>query len=436
MSSGGLPAWTGRVAKASLLVAVLSVLVACAGFRSAALEWHPFGGSSTAAEQGAGTLPARIGAPSPWIADASAAPIGAASVLYTSNTWFMDGSGWLSGLVARDDDTYRVAEWSGTAGMASVLSPDGTRLASQNGIADLATGQNTDWGDRWGEEAAVEPQAWSPDGGTLALLVGDWLDPGVNNDTSRLYLYDVATGSVQEVAELGRVGALSGWTAAFSPDGTRLAYQNGDKLSILTRTGETTTTVDVPLPAGARIAGKGAWTRDGRSLLVVSGAPCGDCGEHRIRWTVTTVSAQDGTATGVPYTRDGVYALRVLGWWPSGQPVAAEYTPVEGITANTLDKAGTQYDLTSSDGIESARLINLGTGVTLMDGDTLGLVGDIESIDVADAVLARGEIRPGSPPLFDMEGIFIALAGIFVLSLLVLLFLGTWRVAAGLMRRR
>ncbi|BEL02212.1 hypothetical protein Q0Z83_004030 [Actinoplanes sichuanensis] len=432
MRSGELPAWTGRVAKTSALTAVLSVLLACLGFRSAALEWHPFGGSATAEEQDVGTLPARIGAPSPWTADAAEAPIGSASVLYTSNTWFTDGSSWLSGLVARSDDTYRVAEWGGTAGMASVLSPDGTRLASQNGIADLATGRNTGWGDRWGE-AAVEPQAWSPDGGTIALLVGDWLDPGVNNDTSRLYLFDVATGTPQEIAELGRVGALSGWTAAFSPDGARLAYQNGDRLSILTRADGTT--ADVPLPAGARLAGKGAWSRDGRNLLVVSGAGC-DCGEHRIRWTVSTISASDGTAAGVPYTRDGVYALRVVGWWPSGQPVAVEYTPIEGITANTLDKAGTQYDLTSSDGIESARLINLGTGTTLMDGDTLGLAGDVESIDVADAVLARGDIRPGSAPLFDIEGIFLTLVGILALSLLVLLFLGTWRLAAGLMRRR
>jgi hypothetical protein len=74
------------------------------------------------------------------------APIGAASVLYTSNTWYPDESDWLAGLVARSEDTYRVAEWTGAAGMSAVLSPDGSRLAFDSGIADLATGEVTGWG--------------------------------------------------------------------------------------------------------------------------------------------------------------------------------------------------------------------------------------------------------------------------------------------------
>jgi hypothetical protein len=288
----------------------------------------------------------------------------------------------------------------------------------------------------------VEPQAWSPDGGTLAVLAGDWPDPGLNNDTSTLFLLkgaggttagNAAGGTPREVAQLTRVGALSGWTAAFSPDGTRLAYQNGDRVSILTLADGTT--ADVPLPAGARLAGKGAWTRDGRNLLVVSGAEC-DCGDHPIRWTVTVISAADGSATGTVFTRDGIYALRVLGWWPSGQPVAVEYTPTADTLPTVFDKPGPQYDLTSQNNIQLARLINLGTGATLMDGDESGLAGDVESIDVADDVLARGETRPGSPPLFDLEGIVVTLLVLVALSLLVLLFLGAWRVAAGLMRRR
>jgi hypothetical protein len=433
MRSGDLPAWTRRLVSTAVLSAALSVIVLCCGLRGFALEWHGFGGSSTPGRQGVGTLPARIGAPSPWTPDAAEAPIGAASVLYTSNTWYPDESAWLAGLVARSDDTYRVAEWTGAAGMSAVLSPDGTRLAFDSGVADLATGKVTGWGARWNDDILVEPQAWAPDGGTVALLAGDWPDPGVHNDTAKLFLFDVAGGTSREVAQLNRVDALSGWSAAFSPDGNRLAYQNGDRLSILTPADGTT--VDVPLPAGARLAGKGAWTRDGRNLLVVSGAEC-DCGDYPIRWTVTTISAADGAVTGTAYTRDGIYALRVLGWWPSGQPVAVEYTPTGDALPTVFDKPGPQYDLTSQNNIEAARLINLGTGTGLMGGDELGIAGDVESIDVADEVLARGEIRPGSPPLLDLDGIVVALLGIITLSLLVLLLLGTWRLVAGLRRRR
>ncbi|WP_433790456.1 hypothetical protein [Actinoplanes sp. CA-252034] len=433
MRSAQLPEWTSRLAKGAALTAAFSVMAFVCGFGALAFEWHPIGGSSTPEAQGAGTLPARIGAPTPWTPDLEDAPIGAASVLYSSNTWYPDGSQGLSGLVGRSDDTYRVATRSGTAGMGSVLSPDGARLATAGGIVDLATGKVTGWGPQWGDGVAVEPEAWSPDGGTVAVLAGDFLDPGLADDTTRLFLYDVATGTPRQVAELNRVVAMSGWTAAFSPDGTRLAYQSGDRISVLTRADGTT--VDVPTPAGARLAGRGAWTTDSRSLLVVTGAEC-DCGTHPIRWTVTPISVADGTATGTAYTRDGSYALRVLGWWPSGQPVAVEYTAVEGATATVFDKPGPQYDLSSQDSIAAARLITLGTGVTLMDGDQWGMTGDVESIDVADGVLARGEIRPGSPPLLDVDGILVTVLGIVALSLMILLTLGAWRVAAALRRRR
>jgi hypothetical protein len=431
MRLGELPVWAGRLARTAALTVVLSVLLFCCGAGTEVVQWHPIGGSSTPPEQGVGTLPARIGAPALWAPDAAEAPIGAASVLYSSNTWHQEGAEGLVGLVGRSDDTYRVAGWGVSAGMTSVLSPDGTRLAFYGGIADLATGKVTGWGAQWGDDIAVDPQAWSPDGGTVAVLAGQWQDPGVNNNTTTLYLFDVATGTPREVARLGQVAALTGWTAAFSPDGARLAYQNGVRLSILTRADGTT--VDVPLPAGARLAGKGAWTRDGRNLLVVTGAGC-DCDEYPIRWTVTTISAADGAATGTAYTRDGILALRVLGWWPSGEPVAVEYTPVPGVEPSVLDEPGSQYELINQNDIEAARLITLGTGTRLMAGDEAGIAGDVESIEVADAVLARGETRPGSPPLFDLEGIGLAVLVIFVLSLLVLIVLGVWRLTARLTR--
>lgn len=421
------PVWGSRLAKIAALTAILPLLALCSVARTETLQWHPVGGSSAPPEQGAPTLPARVGAPALWTADATAAPIGAASVLYSSNSWFQEGADWLVGLVGRSDDTYRVAEWGGSAGMTSVLSADGTRIAYHGGIADLSTGRETGWGP-WSDGLTLDPQAWSPDGGAVAVLTSRWDDTGVNDGKTTLYLFDVATGTPREIAVLNQVDVLAGWAAAFSPDGGRLAYQNGAGLSIFSRADGTT--AEVPLPAGARLAGKGAWTRDGRNLLVVSGAEC-DCGDYPIRWTVTTISALDGTATGTAYTRDGVLALRVLGWWPSGEPVAVEYSPTASTQPSVLDTPDSQNAVVYQWAVEAAHLITLGTGRKLMGGDSFGVIGDLESIDVADDVLARGESRPGSPPLFDLDGIVVALLATTALSLLVLIGLGVWRLAAG-----
>ncbi|MEU4619797.1 hypothetical protein AB0G04_07445 [Actinoplanes sp. NPDC023801] len=426
-----LPRWTGWVAKSAAVVAVLAMLLLCCGAAGILLEWHPIGGSSQPKAQGAGTLPARIGAPSPWTPDAEAAPIGAASVLYTSNTWFPDESGWLAGLVGRADDTYRVAEWFGVAGMASVLSPDGGRLAFDEGVADLATGRVIAYQGSWSRvDYRIESQAWSPDGRTVALLVAEALDHGSPDTEIRLLLGDATTGATTEIASVPTAGVLSGWTAAFSPDGSRLAYQNGDRISIRTLAGGAT----VDIPVTGRLAGKGAWTRDGRGLLVVSAAEC-DCPGHPVRWTVTTISAADGTVTGPSYPRDGIYALRVLGWWPSGEPVAVEYTPTRYAEARLFANANEQAELTSQDGIETARLIVLGSGQRLLDADGFGLSGDVESIDVADDVLAAGKVRPGDPPLLDLDTVGVSLAAAVLVPLLVLLFLAVWSLVVRVTRR-
>jgi hypothetical protein len=426
-----LPSWAGRVAKSAAAFAVLTALIICCGAGGILLEWHPIGGPAQPGTQGAGTLPALVGAPSPWTPDGATAPIGAASVLYTSNTWFPDESGWLAGLVGRADDTYRVAEWYGAAGMSAVLSPDGGRLAFDEGVADLATGRVTGYQGSWHrDDYRIESQAWSPDGRTVALLLAEMLDHGSPDSTTRLLLADAATGATTEIASVPTVGALSGWTAAFSPDGSRLAYQNGDRISIRTLAGGAT----VDLPITGRLAGKGAWTRDGSGLLVVSAAEC-DCPGHPVRWTVTTVSAADGAVTGPSYTRDGIYALRVLGWWPSGEPVAVEYTPTEYAESTLFTSLHEQYELTSQDGIEAARLITLGSGQRLLAGDEFAMAGDVESIDVADDILAAGKTRPGDPPLLDLDTLSVILAAAFLIPLLTLLSLAVWWLTVRLTRR-
>ncbi|MEV0901193.1 hypothetical protein [Actinoplanes sp. NPDC049802] len=427
MRASVLPRWAGVTARVTAFVTLFTLLVLCCGYPGLAFDWHPVGGSSKPAPQGAGSLPERIGAPSPWTSDGLEAPIGAASVLYTSNTWFSDDSDHLSGLVGREDDTYRVTDMYGTAGMSSVISPDGTRLATEEGVTDLATGKTIPFRVRHDtDDVRVDAQAWSPDGNSVALLFGWWNNPDGPGKGVRLRIFDVRSGATREIAVLSPLAALAGWTVAFSPDGSRLAFQVEDRIRVLTLAGGAS--VDLPLPDGARIAGKGAWTRDGRSLLVVSGEEC-DCDGYPRRWTVRTISAADGTVTGPSWTRDGVYALRVLGWWRD-QPATAEYTATRYASPSVFDDALGQDELTSQVGIERARLIELGTGRQLTAGDGIGVNGDVESLDVPDRILAQGRSRAGSPPLLDLDTLTLLPLGTVALGLLVLLLLGAWWLAA------
>ena len=430
MRSSVLPSWAGRSALAAAITPITVLVLFFCGFMSTAFEWRPVGGSAESPSPGSGSLPARVGAPSPWTADARTAPIGAASVLYTSNTWFPDGSGWLAGLVGRDDDVYRVTESAGAAGMASVLSPDGARLASPDGIVDLATGRVTAYRDLPGEKQ-IQAQAWSPEGTSVVLLAGEWAGGPPTSDVP-LLIADAGSGATREVARLRGNAPLAGWVAAFSPDGSRLAFSHGEGVRILTLAGGAT--VDVPLPAGARPAGKGAWTPDGRNLLVVSAEEC-DCGRYPMRWTVRAVSATDGAVTGPVWSRDGVYALRVVGWWPSGQPVAVEYTPVGHAVPTRFATAAERDVLVSQDHIAAARLIELGTSRPLLEADGFGAAGDVESLDVPDRVLAAGVVRPGDPPLFDLDLLVAVPVAVVAAALLVLVILAVWWLIARLVHR-
>lgn len=98
------------------------------------ITWSPAAGPEQPPVQGPATLPAVAGAPALRTPLQDQAPIGAASVLYSSNVWFSD-SGPYPGLVGSGSDVYRVSEnGGGAAGLEEVLSPDGTRVASTSGL--------------------------------------------------------------------------------------------------------------------------------------------------------------------------------------------------------------------------------------------------------------------------------------------------------------
>jgi WD40 repeat protein len=422
---------TFRLALVCGLVAVVVPFATMGAWALGQFTWHPMApaalsGGVRPERDGPATLPGRVGVPGLWTADGARHPIGAASVLLTGNTWYFDGSRFSAGLVGAGSDTYRVLAGDGVAGMQSVLSPDGGRLASPDGIVDLATGRRGDYPAQWADRD-VAAQAWSPDGTRLAVVlhgVADEAPSGVADlSSATLVVLEPATGSVREIAPLDPGRQLDGWTVAFSPDGRRLAYQqSGDRLRIVPLAGGAST--DMLIPDGSWLAGKGAWTRDGRSLLVVSGERC-DCGDYPVRWTVRTMPS------GPSYRLDGAYAVRVLGWWPSGRPVAAAYAPTGEAAATLFDDPAGRDALVHQDDVGSARLLELdpaGRHRLLLDSGT-------ESLDVPDAVLGTGAMRPGRHPYGTLADVFTVIAGLFATSVLILLAIGV-RAAVARRRRR
>ncbi len=395
--------WVYAAAAAVLLGAGVVVVLGTTG-----------GVSSTASP----SLPQRIGAPS---VDSGYSPIGSASVAFSSDQWQMDGTIDTIALTRATDDTYRRLSnaYESTAGLTAILSPDGHRLAVINGIYNLSTDAVTALPPTFGSYRI--PQAWSADGRYLATVTySDWWAPaayGSPTDAGDLDVVDTMTGGTTHITRVDVWLPIDGWIAAFAPDG-RLAYQTGNQINVASPAG--TVLAHLAVPAGTRIAGKGAWTRDGRGIAVVGEGPCG-CGKaYDSRWTLTTLDASTGAASSPAYYVDGVVGVRMLGWSPSNRPVVVAYDPV---AADDLDPGATPVSfrgpnrlsgLEDLDDVESARVLALlpDSGSQLLS-DAFGA----ESVDVADDVIADGVSRAGDPPLLTESH----LIGGAVLTLLVLL---------------
>ena len=283
------------------------------------------------------SLPERIGAPGKWSPSVMQAPIDGASVVFGGGDWGLDNLPDDTALTAARSDAYRRVPDSAAsiAGITAILSPDGRRLAVENGFIDVTSGHAVSLApDRTGDDR--EPEAWSPDGHYLATVeytepefmppltyTGEWTNPVTR---ASLAVVNVASGNETTIADLNLTTPYDGWLAAFSPDGLKLAYQSGDQVIVVTRSGQAVSRFTVA--NGTRLAGKGAWTRDGIGLALVTETPCG-CGRtYDSRWTMTVVDADTGTARPTSYVLDGVVAIRLLGWSPASEPVVVAYHPL------------------------------------------------------------------------------------------------------------
>lgn len=352
-------------------------------------------------------LPDRVGKPLWGTSSVIDEPITAASVAFGSGVWWYDGSWGKTALVSGDSDTYRLLSSDTAAGVGEIqlLSPDGTRLALPGGIVDLSSGQRTalprpDAAEM--DAAEVDPAAWSPDGRSLAVIryaAVPQPDLSVRTTRATLDLVQPSAERYATLAELDPRQVVPGFTVAFAPDGTLLAYQTGDTIVVSDLRGSVRNRFTVP--HGTRIAGKGAWTPDGRGLTLVSQRLCCAGEPYPARWRLHVVDAATGTGLAAPLLpeQSGLVALRLLGWSPAGEAVVARYHPDPGVSVVGFDVT----DRLNDDGITSASRVNRADVAALPShGSARVLVAtrsdEVQSIDVADFVIASGGSRPGRPP--------------------------------------
>ncbi|MGY1710547.1 WD40 repeat domain-containing protein [Geodermatophilus sp. SYSU D00758] len=248
---------------------------------------------------GAAVLPPRLPGYSYLTGNASDSPPGRAVALYQQGfgVEFMDFPHAVvvgaSGAVRRLDlAEHRAGAATQGDPTAMLLSPDGTRVAvgvyddahPDVAVQHLVTGVVRS--SAVGPGRAAVPVAWSPDGGTLLVVVptephdpyGGLVAAGPRG---RAVLLDAATGGARPLEVPGTPHQVA--AAAFSPDGAHLAVQDpGGTVTILDLRGGPARALGPAAP----LAGSAAWSPDGALLateatctgfLAVSGGPVPAC---------------------------------------------------------------------------------------------------------------------------------------------------------------
>jgi hypothetical protein len=318
-------------------------------------------------------LPSSVGRPWLWTPTVTQSPPGSASLIFGGSSPLLNG-------LSSDDDTiavvgsaYRrqVIENGGAAGDNVLLSADGTRMAYTDialdrdtagiRVLDLRTGTVTRLADPARTADEFAPAAWSPDGRRFVVYrdVSGARELGVFDGTS-----------YRRLAGYGDDAPPDPYLAAFSPDGSRIAYQVDDHVTIAGADGSTI--ASYPLPAHAYLAGKGAWLPDGRSVAYV--------GPDRDTWTITVLDAATGKPAGTALAPvHDVSALRLLGWRDATHAVAVGYR------RSWPSSYAPDGDITAYDRVGGVRILVTGPDTTALVTD---LPGSALSVDVASNALS------------------------------------------------
>jgi hypothetical protein len=390
---------------AAIGVLVLLVLTAIPGGFAA-------DGPSPAGDGAQPAIPDRLAFPPALWPSVTGRPAGPASVLFGGQGFPVDSPNRLFdnegdfAVVGATADVYRmlrVGGYEAHAGEDVLLSPDGGRLAIPSGmngpaVLDLTTGRQPRL-TAFTDSDYVTPLAWSPDGRTLAV------EAVVADGGAWIGLVDVPDGTFRRMSRVDRATYLHGFAAAFSPDGQRWAYQNQGQIVIADRNLQVVHRIEVS--GRDWLAGKAAWTPDGRLMLVT---------EENAQWMLRSVSPKPlGPEVSVPIGLPAdparpvggmeLAAVRLIGW-TGGQPVVVVFKKEP--TAPIESQPETAYQAVHS--VEVWRLTATGHEVLLTTPHNL------MSIDLPDAVIAAGRVRPADPPRF---GIVTVLGGLVALVLAV-----------------
>lgn len=304
-----------RLAALAAAVAVLIMAVQAPGWLAARVH-----------AKAADVVPSRVYDPWLWQATVGQQPAGPASlVFFTSHTRYFESTGVLVGR----DGGYRLIPIN--VGEAhGLLSPDGRHYLrpSPDGLLDLRTGK-----ERPMPPPGVRPLAWAPDG-KLVLGTRDNDDAVITygpdneqlNDPSKpddLLAVDPWTGA-ERVVPVGTFASHA--TAAWSPDGALVAVAGPadpdaetTERHRLVVADPTTGTVRWQVDLGERrtLAGRGAFTPDGRRIALLGydgcGTVCGTEEEVSRSWRIEFLDAATGRPVGDRVPLDG-WPVEVVGW--------------------------------------------------------------------------------------------------------------------------
>jgi len=394
-------------------LAVLAVLGMAAALT---VPWLP-GRDGVAQPTGVPTIPERIGPPGPFARDASSSPPGRASLIFSG------GRGDVV-VVGATADTYRVIDTDAEPGWNALLSPTGDRVAYSRGrdlyVVDLVRGGTRTFGPGQDSVDTFSPQAWLPDGGSLVVLATTYADdPTTQGVTKQLSTLDLQTGALDQFAEATWPIATPGFAVAVSPDGSRIAYQFSDFVTVYDRRTRDKTRLE-PESAAFALAGRAAWAPDGSlALLQKTWRSSGNSSELHLE--LGLVDPTTGAVRATVPVAGNHSVIRLIGW-SGGDPVVVGY---EG-PYSALDAAG-QVVISGFDGT---------VGVYVISGaETRALVQPVEGIsfiDVTEELLADPRSRSGDPPwTLPLPDLWIPLSGLLVVAGLVV---GGW--ALGRRNRR
>ena len=343
-------------------------------------------------------LPDRIGLPRFGSLHAGDWPrLGPASVIFTGQAPGLEhGEEGTVIAVVGADDRYRIIKSGGVnehAGEDSVLSPDGRQVAFRPGsfwdprvkIIDLVTGSSRTVTGGVPNTVIASAAGWSPDGRALVVRNNVRVDPEGSTYRDVLTLVRLDDGRRTTLVEGGeeRSGPV-----AFAPDGARVAIQTGRRVTVTDLEGRQV--ASFALEPETELAGKGAWSPDGRTLTVTRRD--GD------RWSLRRLDPGTGRDLGpleLPAVTD-VTAIRLLGWATDGSARVVAYRPAPDAPA-AFDVPLAMDQRLAHGNVGTVEVLALHGGAR-EPVPLLTAPHDVVAIDVADSVIRSGQTRTASPP--------------------------------------